>query len=52
MGEILGVDIDHIVTIEAGPTRDGELDVVDQVGEVVVHGDVGFVIRSLSQSPV
>ena len=52
MSEILGVDIDHIVTIEAGSTGDGELDVVDQVGEVVVHSDVGFSIKSLSQSPV
>ena len=45
VGETLGVDIDHAVTtdcprgvtIDAGHTGHRELDVVDQVGEVVVH---------------
>jgi len=45
VGETLGVDIDHAVTIDGprgvtidvGHTGHRELDVVDQVGEVVVH---------------
>ena len=53
MRETLGVDIDHTVTIDCprgltidtGHTGHWELDVVDQVGEVVVHYQESFTFR-------